>query len=99
MNEAAIGNEAREQSPLFYRRNHIAFRMHDQSGTLDLGRDVAHVGAAGDLKQSKSRFCRGRGAHLIAPGARMLRCPARLEERGPYLHEGVAVHGGGPGWR
>jgi hypothetical protein len=91
LNEAAIGNEARKQSTLFYRRNHVAFRMHYQGGTPDLGRDVSYVGAAGDLKQSDSSLCRGRRAHLIAPGTRMLRRAARLEERGPYLHKGVVL--------
>src|SRR5439155_5499328 len=56
-----------------------------------LRRDVSHVGAAGDLKQSNSGLCRGRRAHLIAPGAGMLQCAARLEERGPYLHKGVVL--------
>ena len=57
LNEAAVGNEACEQPTLFDWSNHVAFRMRDQSGTPDLGRDVSHVGVAGDLKQSDGSLC------------------------------------------
>ncbi len=62
-----------------------------RAGHLTLGATSRTSVCAGDLKQSDSSLCRGRRAHLIAPGARMLRRAARLEERGPYLHKGVVL--------
>ena len=60
LDEAAVGNEARERSAFFDRCNHVAFGVHDQYGTLDLPRGVSHVDIKTYLQQSDGGIRGGR---------------------------------------
>ena len=64
LNEAAIGNKAREQSSFRDRYINVAFGVHDQYRTFDLARGFLHVAVTGHLKQPNGGVRRGRGAHL-----------------------------------
>jgi hypothetical protein len=51
LDEAAVGNEAREQSALFDRHNRVTLGMHHQNRTGELAGALSHVGVHVYLKQ------------------------------------------------
>src|SRR4029450_7697144 len=51
LDEAAVGNQAREQPAFFDRYINIAFGVHDQNRAFDLARGFSYIGVTSYLKQ------------------------------------------------
>ena len=67
LDEAAMGNEACEQSALVDRYIDVAFGVHDQNRTFDPARGFLHIDVGSYLKQPDGGIGTRRGAHLLAP--------------------------------
>ena len=67
LDEAAMRNEACEQSGFIDRYISVAFGVHDQNRTFDLPRGFAHIDVTTYLEQTDGGIGAGRGAHLATP--------------------------------